>query len=215
MKYFIANWKANKNLDEANQWIEKYLSLPVTDQQYIVIICPPYPLLYPLKEKIKNRKNIYLGSQDLSIFEAGTYTGEVTAKSLSGLIDYSIIGHSERRKYFNESEESLFQKVHLAKKYNIKPIYCVRDENDKIPNLVQIVAYEPVYAIGSGSNEPVERVLEMKQKIHFPNESFFLYGGSVNKDNARTYLESPQIDGFLIGGTSLNPIEFHKIIVAA
>jgi len=127
MKYFIANWKAEKNLPEAIQWMDKFLSFPIGNLEYTIVICPPHPLLYPLKEKIKNCKNICLGSQDLSMYEQGTYTGEVTAKTLSGLVDYAIIGHSERIKYFSESEQSNTEKVRLAVKYNITPLLCIQD----------------------------------------------------------------------------------------
>ncbi len=212
MKYFIANWKANKNLNEAVQWMDKFLTLPLRYDRTKVVICPPYPLIFPLKEKIKNSKNIYLGAQDISSFESGSYTGDVSAKSLQAMIDYAIIGHSERRKYFNENDEVLAKKTFLAKKYQIEPIFCVRDDKDKIPNGVQIVAYEPVYAIGSGNNESVEKVLKMKQKIQLPKQSYYLYGGSVNNDNATSYLESSEISGFLVGTASLDPDEFFKII---
>lgn len=215
MKYFIANWKANKNLNEAIQWIEKFLTLPLRDDGIKVVICPPYPLLYPLKEKIKNAKNVYLGTQDISSFESGSYTGEVSVKTLQGLTEYVIIGHSERRKYFNENGQTLFKKTQLAKTYGIEPIFCIRDEKDALPDLVKIVAYEPVYAIGSGNNEPVEKVLELKQKLNLPKPCSFIYGGSVSIDNATSYLDSPEIEGFLVGGASLNPDEFLKIINSA
>ncbi|OGK25041.1 hypothetical protein A3A46_04215 [Candidatus Roizmanbacteria bacterium RIFCSPLOWO2_01_FULL_37_13] len=212
MKYFIANWKANKNLNEAVQWIDKFLTLPLRSDSAKVVVCPPYPLIFPLKEKIKNTKNIYLGVQDISSFEFGSYTGEVSAKTLQGLVEYVIIGHSERRKYFNENTQTLFKKTQLAKTYGIEPILCIRDEKDAIPDRVQIVAYEPVYAIGTGNNESVKKVLEMKQKLNLPIPYSFIYGGSVNKDNASSYLDSSEIDGFLVGGTSLDPTEFFKII---
>lgn len=212
MKYFIANWKANKNLKEGAEWIDKFLTLPIHSDRIKVVICPPHPLIYPLKQKLPTNTSISLGSQDLSTFESGSYTGEVTAKSLRGLVDFTIIGHSERRKYFNENDEVLFRKTQLAKQYNIEPIYCVRDEKDKIPYGVKIIAYEPVYAIGSGFNEPIEKVLEMKQKIHLPPQTALLYGGSIDQNNADSYLSSAEIGGLLVGNASLDPREFFEIV---
>jgi len=212
MKYFIANWKANKNLAEAIKWLDTFLTFPISSDYSKVVICPPHPLLYPVKEKIKNAKNIYLGAQDLSSFGEGSYTGEVSAKTLSGMVDYVIIGHSERRKNFNENDELLLKKTHLAKQFRIEPIFCVRDENDKIPQEVQFIAYEPIFAIGSGDNQPVQKVLEVKQKLQLPKQSFFLYGGSANKNNASSYLASPEINGFLVGTASLDPLEFYRTL---
>lgn len=212
MKYFIANWKANKNLRESLEWIDKFLTLQLQNDRIKVVICPPFPLLYPLKEKIKKAKNIYLGSQDISQFESGSYTGEVTAKSLQGLVDYAIIGHSERRKHFQENEGSLAKKVFLAQRYQIEPIFCIRNENDHIARTVKIVAYEPVAAIGTGKNEELSNILAMKKKLAVAGEIAFLYGGSVNKANANIYLKSSQIDGLLIGGASLDPRHFFEII---
>lgn len=212
MRYFIANWKANKYLNEALQWIDKFLTSPLRSDHVKVVLCPPYPLIIPLKEKIKHTKNVYLGAQDISSFESGSYTGEVTAKSLLGLVDYVIVGHSERRKYFNENYETLFKKTHLAKKYGIEPIFCLRDAKDQIPDDVKMLAYEPVYSIGTGKNEDLQKTLEVKNKLNLKESMVFLYGGSVNKNNASSYLDSPEIDGFLVGGASLDPTEFFKII---
>lgn len=215
MKYFIANWKANKNLEEVLQWIDIFLKNNFDHDQAKVVICPPNQLLYPLIEKVKKLKNIHLGSQDLSIFDNGSFTGEVTAKMLQEFVQYSIIGHSERRKYFNEKDDDIEKKIIQAQKYHIEPILCVRDERDKIFPSVKIVAYEPVHAIGTGQNEKLGRIFEMKQKLHLPAQIKFIYGGSVNKNNAAEYLSNKEIDGFLIGGASLDPIHFYQIISLA
>lgn len=212
MKYFIANWKANKNLVQANQWLDEFLTFTPTDKSVRIVICPPFSLLYPVKEKISKFSNIYLGAQDLSQYEEGSFTGEVTVKTLSGLVDYAIIGHSERRKYFAEKYDLLLKKTNLAKKYDIEPVFCIRDEKDQIPEGVEIVAYEPLNAIGTGQNEPVERVLEMKKKLQLTYQISFLYGGSLDKNNATAYLKSGDINGLLIGGSSLNPSEFYDIV---
>ena len=212
MKYFIANWKANKNLDEALDWLDRLLKLPFRNDRAKMVVCPPFHLIYPLKLKLKSNPLISLGAQNISAFESGSYTGEVTAKSLQGLVEYTIIGHSERREYFNEKYDILLKKTRLAKKYQIEPIFCVRGENDAIPAGVRIVAYEPTYTIGSGNNELIEKVLEAKQKLKLPKNVIFIYGGSVNKNNVPSYLRSQEIDGLLVGGASLDPKEFHDIV---
>ena len=212
MRYFIANWKANKTIDEALDWLDRLLKIPLRNERAKIIVCPAFHLLYPLRLKLKDYPFISLASQDVSAFESGSYTGEVTTKSLQGLVDYAIIGHSERRKYFNETYELLTKKVFLAKKHQIEPIFCLRNENDPIPAGIQIVAYEPVYAIGSGDNEPVEKVLAVKQKLKLSKNTVFLYGGSVNKNNISSYLHRQEIDGLLIGSASLMAKEFHDIV---
>ncbi len=214
MRYFIANWKANKNINEALLWIDVFLKQQRSSwsNSVRIVICPPYPLLYPLSEKIKKMKNIYLGVQNLSIFDNGSFTGEVTAKMVEGLVQYSIIGHSERRKYFSETEDQIEKKIIQAKKHHIEPILCVRDENDKIFPQAKIVAYEPIYAIGTGLNEPPEKVLVKKQRLNLQSNTIFLYGGSVNETNIEKYLATDQINGFLVGNASLDPLKFAKII---
>lgn len=215
MKYFVANWKANKNLDEALRWIDIFAKQLPEKNGAKIIICPPFQLLYSLAEKIKKLKNIYLGAQDISAFNNGNFTGEVTAKMLKNLIQYSIIGHSERRKYFSETDKEIEKKVIQAKKNQIEPILCVRDEKDKIFPQVKIVAYEPVFAIGTGINESPEKVLFMKKRLNLKSNTIFLYGGSVNEVNIKKYLSTNEIDGFLIGAASLDPIRFSHIIKLA
>ena len=212
MRYFIANWKANKTIDEALDWLDRLLKIPLRNERAKIIVCPAFHLLYPLRLKLKDYPFISLASQDVSAFESGSYTGEVTARSLQDLVEYAIIGHSERRKYFNETYELLTKKVFLAKKHQIEPIFCLRNENDPIPPGIQIVAYEPVYAIGSGNNEPIGKVLEVKQKLKLPKNAVFIYGGSVNKNNISSYLHCQEIDGLLIGNASLDAKEFHDIV---
>lgn len=217
MKYFIANWKANKNLSQTQDYINKFLEIVGMLEQSKVIICPPYPLISSIKEKIAGKNNLYVGSQDLSVFEEGSYTGEVTAKTLQGLVDFVILGHSERRKNFNETQETIAKKVTLAKKYQIEPIICIRNIEDwqAIRDQAKIVAYEPVAAIGTGMNEDPKKVTDFKKTLNLKPETVFIYGGSVKSDNANSYLGTKEIDGFLIGGASLDPENFKKIIELA
>ncbi len=217
MKYIIANWKANKNYTEAEEWINSFLKhdFAHVKKNTQIVICPPSPFIPLLNSKIKNHPFIKIGAQDVSCFEKGSYTGEITAKNLSGLITYVIIGHSERRKFFRETNQAFFQKHSLAKKYNITPIFCLRSIRDKIPPRVDFIAYEPIAAIGTGKNESLEQILSTKKKLELGNKIKFIYGGSVNENNASYYLKNDEIDGMLIGGASLDPEKFYKIIVQA
>lgn len=211
MKYFVANWKANKNLNEAFNWVSEFLKNNINLIKNQVIICPPYPLIYPLREKLTGLKNVHLGSQDISAKPIGSFTGEVTGHTLKNLVSYVIIGHSERRSYFSEKDEILKQKLSQALDNGLKPIYCLRGSEDFVPNNVEFIAYEPVWAIGSGKNETVDNVLMVRKKLNLKSGIKFLYGGSVNKNNAGEYLKSDKIDGFIIGGASLDPQYFLDI----
>lgn len=228
MKYFIANWKANKNLQETKIWVNDFLNdieqSPQTRQKLNhndikVIICPPFPLIVPLQKMLEGQNNISVGSQDLSLVEGGTYTGEVTAHSLESLAEYTIVGHSERKKFFNETENDVLKKYENARKHNIEPIYCVANNKTSYPESLRILCYEPPSAISTGdargSNERLETILQAKKQLNVTPEMVFIYGGSVNKDNAAKYLASKEIDGFLSGGASLDPIHFSQIISLA
>ncbi len=215
MKYFIANWKANKNLDEANQWADTFIKQPSITEKALVVVAPPFPLIFPVKTKLAQQPAIRLSAQDISLYDNGSYTGEVTAGSLKGLVDYVIIGHNERKQYFNENSDLLFKKTGQAIKNGLRPIFCVRNEQDAIPPGVDIVAYEPVAAVGTGDNESVENVLKMKTKLKLPAGCIFIYGGSVDENNVTAYLRSDQIDGLLVGKASLDPDGFYRIIKQA
>lgn len=216
MKYVIGNWKANKNINETKTWLDEFLKFDFskTQDKVQVIICPPFPLIPLLREKIKGFSFIKIGSQDLSCFENGAYTGEVTAKSLSGMVNYSIIGHSERRQHFKETDEMLFQKAALSQKYEIEPVYCIRSGQDKIPQNIKFLAYEPVWAIGTGQNASPEDILKIKEGLNLRSGIKFIYGGSVTGDNAHSYLGRSEIDGVLPGGASLDSLQFYKIITS-
>lgn len=215
MKYILGNWKANKNFTEMKQWIYTFQREYKANKNVTLGVFPPLVFVSYVQGKLKDCKNVFVGSQTISSFEKGSYTGEVTATTLEGVASYSIIGHSERRKIFGETDEQLAEKVKQALTHGITPIYCVRDEKDPIPDGVKFVAYEPVAAIGTGQNEPPELTVAMKAKMKLPKDVVFIYGGSVNEKNANDYFATGEIDGFLIGKASLDPSQFIQIAQTA
>lgn len=216
MKYVIGNWKAYKNEREALDWIDSFekLALEKFADKVAIILCPPYPLIPIVKQKLSQNSPIKLASQDISFFHSGSYTGEVSAHTLKGLVDYTLIGHSERRKYFREDDPTLSQKALNTLDFDIIPIYCIRGATDKIPDKVTIIAYEPVHAIGTGQNEEPEVVIKMKTQLT-KKPDIYIYGGSVTLNNSRQYLQQDEIDGVLVGGASLKPEIFFGIIESA
>lgn len=224
MKYFIANWKARIDADSCLRWGEEFsnklnsdiqLKAKLRQGELQIIVCPPFPFLYLLRSKIDNLENVCLGTQDISAFDEGTYTGEVTAKMLQNVIQYAIIGHSERRHFLNESEELIEKKINQAQQYHIEPIFCLRGIGDMIFPSVKMIAYEPIGAIWPGKNEDPQKVVDMKKKFSLTPKSIFIYGGSVSDENVYDYVATNEIDGFLIGNASLDPARFLTLIKQA
>lgn len=215
MKYIVANWKAHFDLTEAYHWLHTFAALPLEQLEggVEVILCPPYPLLSIVNDILYD-PFIKLGSQDVSQYEPGAHTGEVTAKTLSGIVDYAIVGHSERRSQYSESNEVIAAKCDRALAEHINPIICVRGSQDVIPKNCTFVAFEPIEAIGTSNNMPIADVLITKQNLHLSDTHVFLYGGSVTSQNAQEYLQSDKIDGVLVGSASLNPKELFAIALA-
>lgn len=215
MHYFIANWKAEKNLNDSLEWARSFstLSQKYNYQNVQIVICPPLAFLSSVKSILQPLiPSIKFGAQNISQFNNGKFTGEITAQMLKDLIDYVIIGHSERRTNNNETDISVKLKVEQAYQNGIKSIVCVSEPTQKIPDKTNIVAYEPLSAIASGNNYPVESVVKFKKSLNISNATNFIYGGSVNKNNINTYLQNSEIDGFLIGTASLDPKEFFNIL---
>jgi len=215
MHYFIANWKAEKNLNDCIEWVNSFSVLykKYNNPNIQIIICPPIAFLTSIKPLLQSSfPTIKFGSQDLSQFDHGKYTGETTAQMLQGLVDYVIIGHSERRTNNNETDNQVNLKVKQAYQYGIKSIVCISESTQIIPEKTDIVAFEPLSAIASGNNYLVESVIEFKKSLNLPNTASFIYGGSINKQNIDTYLQNPEINGFLIGTASLNPHEFFSLL---
>lgn len=214
MRYFVANWKANKNLNEAKNWLNVFLKIYRPQKEKKVILAPPFPFLALFKKIIDQKKiDLELASQDLSIYEEGSYTGEVTAKTLQGLVKYTIIGHSERRINFNETTNQIKNKINLAINYHIQPMLCLSKTSELIKNqFIPFIVYEPIESIGTGYNKDQKSILLFRKKLNLKFNQLFFYGGSVNKDNIKEY-SSRKINGFLIGTASLNPTEFYQVII--
>ncbi len=237
----------NKTFSEADDLIFKISEL--IDENYpmdvMVVVCPPFPYL-ELATDLTQDNDISIGAQNVSNHDSGAYTGEVAAAMLKSIdVEYCIIGHSERRKYFNESSKLLAEKVNILLKNDIIPIFCCgellpeREANNHF-NIVEkqitdalwhldseqfkkiVLAYEPVWAIGTGVNATPEQAQEMhafirgiistKYGTEVAENTTILYGGSCNSKNAKELFANPDVDGGLIGGASLKAEEFVKII---
>lgn len=221
MKYFIANWKSHKTLMEAKEWMTAFQDLlkkdsgvqnKLRENTIFIIICPPFHLLAPLKEMLSDYPNYALGAQNISPYPEGSYTGEVAARLIKDIVTFTIVGHSERRKYFHEKDGEIMLKSEIATFEGITPIVCISSEHDEIPDNISILAYEPVAAIGTGQNASIQEVMEMKKKLSLDSKIKFIYGGSVDAGNCKDYLQTDGIDGLLIGTASLNPSTFFSII---
>lgn len=217
MKYIIANWKAHMTLAETNDWMAKFVKNDFSEikDQFKIIIAAPFHTLESVKRITDQYIFMHVASQDLSKYETGAFTGEISAQMLYGLVEYTLLGHSERRTLFNESNEIIHQKAKQAKTFGIEPIICVRSVANTIPVHTKILVYEELASIGNGNNEPIENVLHMQKTIDPQNKYAFLYGGSVNETNIVEYISQESIDGVCIGTASLNPQEFYATIKTA
>lgn len=243
-KVIAGNWKMNKLPNEAIELIEKLTPL-VKDTDSEVIVCVPYiDLFYVLMQT--QGTNIKVGAQNMHWEEKGAYTGEISGDMLSKMgVEYVIIGHSERRAYFAETDETVNKKIKSALSYNLKPIVCVGESLDQRETGVAreiitkqtelalegieakdlekiIIAYEPIWAIGTGktatkedANESIkwirEKIVE-KYGQQVAEGVIIQYGGSVKSSNAKELFEMSDIDGGLVGGASLDAEEFAKIV---
>ena len=249
-KIIIGNWKLNLDHLEAIQLLQKInYSLPDKIEDKIeIILSPSFTSIRSIQTVISSDKlKIKLSSQNVSQFASGAYTGEVSATQLKKLeIDYGIVGHSERRTLFNEIDLVINDKVNRLIENDIVPVFCFGEpieerksgsyynfiENqineglkglrkDKVNKLV--VAYEPIWAIGTGEVASLENIVEVlvfvkniiSKKPFFNEDNIkFIYGGSVSPDNAQEILNSKIIDGVLVGGASLDATKFVDIIKA-
>lgn len=211
----VANHKANKTWDEIESWL-KEVGPEAENFKGTIVFCPSFPFIAASYEIIKSKKyKIKLGSQDISFFDQGPYTGEVAATQLKGIVEYSLVGHSERRQNFNEDDAHLQNKLVNAQKADIKAILCIQSENTPILNDVAIVAYEPTFAIGSGNPDTLTSIENVAKKIKEKGPYSVLYGGSVSQDNVAGMMLIGAIDGVLVGAShSLDPQKFIAILKA-
>lgn len=197
-------------------WLDQVASeKDVLADDKTVIVCPPFTLLQALKYKIDTFGSlIAVGAQNVSAFEEGTHTGEVAASQLKEFCSYVIVGHSERRKEFGETDEQIAEKVKLTLASGMMPILCVQDENTPIPEGVTMVAYEPIFAIGTGKPDTPENANKVCRKIRTKNSDVnaVLYGGSVTSQNVHSFTNQEAIDGVLVGSASLDAIKFIEIV---
>ena len=243
-KVIAGNWKMNMLPNEAISFIERLTPL-VKETEHEVILCVPYTDLFYTLLHVQGT-NIKVGAQNMHWEEKGAYTGEVSAPMLKSIgVEYVIIGHSERRQYFAETDETVNKKIKSALKYGLKPIVCVGESLEQrengttgqiISNQIRkafdgipveelnkiIIAYEPIWAIGTGktatkeqANETIQQIRSELAKIYGDdeaNKTIIQYGGSVKESNAKELFEMSDIDGGLIGGASLKVEEFSKIV---
>jgi len=215
--FIIGNWKSHKTSKEATEWFEKLATLfkeeTLSYENKTIILCPPFHLL-PLVSSLihEHQLPLQLGAQDVSPFEVGAYTGEVAASQLREYVDYVIIGHSERRKYFGESDEVVAQKTKQALGAGITPLVCVQSIDTTVPHGVSMIAYEPVFAIGTGNADTPEDAEKVLQTFKDKGMQITLYGGSVNPENVASFMKESAVDGVLPGTDSLDPDLFFHII---
>lgn len=220
--WIIANWKSNKTIEEALDWVSQVGPQLPKREELKVVICPTFSVLSEVKKAITVGNFPFLvGSQDLSPFGIGAYTGEEPAQILSQLIDLVILGHSERRQNFGETDEMVAKKSNQALSNTITPLVCVQGEETPVPEGCKLIAYEPVWAISTGltntpgvgkadNPEEVNKVANIfKQKCEAELE--VIYGGSVNSSNAKGFISQEAISGILVGNASLDAAEFLKI----
>lgn len=245
-KIVAGNWKMNLDYTEAKTLLKDLMAnKDQFDEKVEVIICPPSPYLSAFAEVLKDNEWIKLGSQNNFFLESGAFTGEISPKQLKSLnVDYGIVGHSERRDNFNEDYSMLSKKVRALLKHDITPIFCcgeqlqVRDSNvykefimkqiqDSLfklkPEEMQkiVIAYEPIWAIGTGKTATAEQAQEIHALIRTriasqydektANSVNIIYGGSCNAENANELFSQKDIDGGLIGGASLKADSFQTI----
>ncbi len=249
-KIVAGNWKMNKTLEEAQSLTSELMGLIAAEvkNNAKVILCVPFPYLQTIKKQLGNNSTIAVGAQNCSEHEWGAYTGEVSAPMLKSLeIPFVVVGHSERRQYFGEDEKLLAKKVDKALVFGLTPIFCCGEpleirEKGTHESLVKkqveeslfhlsaealqkvVIAYEPVWAIGTGKTATSQQAQDMHAVIRqhlaskygntVAQEIAILYGGSVKADNAKELFSCPDVDGGLVGGASLKAREFVEIVKA-
>jgi triosephosphate isomerase (TIM) len=248
-KPFVAgNWKMNKTVEGARLLVNDMMANLNAVKGVEKVICPPFTSLLSIAAMLKGTE-IGLGAQNLHWEASGAYTGEISPEMVAEFCQYVIIGHSERRAYFGEIDETVNKKVFAAFKANLTPIVCVgetlaENEDGKTSEVINrqilaglkdlpvenaakvVVAYEPVWAIGTGKAANPQIANDVTGKIIRPalfrlfgdaisETTRVLYGGSVNAANAAEYFNQPEVDGALVGGAALKAADFVAIVQAA
>lgn len=245
-KIVAGNWKMNKTLQEAQTLIEQITNQVNEFDEVIKIIIPPFPFLSSIAAQLNSKANFYLGAQNCHTHSHGAYTGEISAAMLNSVnCSYVLVGHSERRQYFKEHDADLVLKIKQALQNNLKPILCVgetlherKTENhfkvitEQLTSVLSnfskeefsnfVIAYEPVWAIGTGETATPAQAQEIHEFIRtiiagvytqdIAEGTSILYGGSCNPQNAQELFSCKDVDGGLIGGASLKADDFCKII---
>ena len=245
-KIVAGNWKMNLNYNEVSSLVDEILRLHSSDDNVEVILSPPFVYLDKVIRSCANHDNIFIASQNCSEYNNGAYTGEVSACMLNSMgVNYVIIGHSERRSIFNESNENLNLKITQALQNNLKIIFCCGENIDQresgeflqvirkqleetILSLDKkslskiVIAYEPIWAIGTGKTASSAQAQEIHSFIRslisnkfgteISNNTSILYGGSCKATNSKELFSQSDIDGGLIGGASLQSSDFVSII---
>lgn len=245
-KIIAGNWKMNKTRKEATELVSALIPL-VKDAANTVVICVPYTDL-DVAVSLTKGTNIHVGAQNCHWKESGAYTGEVAPSMLAEIgVEYVVIGHSERRSYFGETDQTVLMRTKAALAAGLKPIVCIGEtlserQSDNMESVLRrqitegfkdisadelkniVVAYEPVWAIGTGvtatdeqANDAIGFARGVFAEIYgkeAANELYIQYGGSMNDKNASGLLSMPQIDGGLIGGASLVAEKFAAVVLA-
>lgn len=243
-KIVIGNWKLHLSVPESTVLIEKLKKELGKVKNTEVVICPSFIDIYPASKELQDSE-IGLGAQNMFYEAEGAFTGEVSPHALSYFVKYVIVGHSERRKYFGESDITVAKKAEAAFAHDITPIICVgetlhenRDGLSKVVVMNQveaalshltgeevakvIIAYEPVWAIGTGevckpsdAEKMIVNIRNLVKAIYGEDSAKsvrIIYGGSVNADTIKQFAKSEKIDGYLIGGASVDPKNFAAIV---
>ncbi|ASS90313.1 MULTISPECIES: triose-phosphate isomerase [Aeribacillus] len=241
------NWKMHKTLEEAKSFVKEVKSLVPPQDKVDSVICAPALFLGQLVE-LAEGSELKIGAQNMHFEESGAYTGEISPVALADIgVDYVIIGHSERREMFAETDETVNKKVLAAFKHKLTPIVCVGESlaereagktNEIVGDQVKkalagvdasavkniVIAYEPIWAIGTGKSSSPEDANEVCAHIRgviadiysddVANEVRIQYGGSVKPENIKDFLNQPEVDGALVGGASLEPRSFLQLLEA-
>ncbi|MCX8063603.1 MAG: triose-phosphate isomerase [Candidatus Hydrogenedentes bacterium] len=241
------NWKMNKKINEALELVNNLKKIVGNITEVDIIVCPPYTALHSVSSVLKNT-NIEMGAQNCYLKESGAFTGEISPQMLIDVgCTWTILGHSERRQYFNETDTFLNQKLKYVLTTGLKVMFCVGETlEEREENLTEsvlrrqileglrdlqpsdlckvVIAYEPVWAIGTGKNATPEQAQEAHAFIRALIKKEFgedagknlpiQYGGSVKPENAKELISQEDVNGFLVGGASLNAESFAQIIKA-